>query len=122
MLAMLLSSAVVAVTVESTQPAAPQNDILAGFYGNTLITLDNGIKSYFYYNADHTFTGKVPQFYFALKGTWFVNEKGEVCRVFDPLPPTLTNPDCGPMLVHKVGEMGRDPTGHAEKLVAGIAP
>jgi hypothetical protein len=124
MSAILLSSIAVATAVAVASPTVPtpKNDILANFYGNTLITVDNGIKTYFYYNADHTFTGKVPQFYFVLKGTWSVNDKGEVCRIFDPLPPMLTNPDCGPMLVSKVGEVGRDGTGHAEKLVAGISP
>lgn len=93
---------------------------LSAFFGNTLITRDDGITAHFYYNEDHTFTGTVPAFQFALKGTWSLNDKGEVCRVFDPLPPTVHNPDCGMMMVHAVGEKKIDATGHGEKLVQGI--
>lgn len=114
------SIVVAALATANPPPAVSQDDILAAFYGNTLVTVDDGIKAYFYYKPDHTFTGKVPEFYFALKGTWNVDQKGEVCRVFDPLPPRMTNPDCGPMLVHRVGDAGSDASGHKERLLAGM--
>lgn len=118
----IASSVVVAALVATAPPpeTPTHSDMLAAFYGNTLVTLDGGIKAYFYYNPDHTFTGKVPAFLFVLKGTWNVNDKGELCRVFDPLPPTITNPDCGPLLVHQIDETASDKTGHRERLVAGI--
>ncbi len=95
-------------------------DVLANFYGNTLISLDHGIESHFYYRPDHTFTGKVPAYYMVFKGTWYQKPDGTICRVFDPPLPTLQNPDCGPMRVGKVGDREREPNGDAEKLVAGI--
>ncbi len=109
------------VAMMAQPPAAPPTDsALASFYGNTLVTIDDGIVAHFYYNADHTFTGTVPKFYFSLKGTWFINDKSEVCRVFDPAPPGIENPDCGLMLVHDLGEKNINSNGHGEKLVAGI--
>lgn len=117
--AVFLSSLVVAASLGAE---APKTDILSGFYGNTLETVDKGIETYFYYKPDHTFTGTVPQYGYPLAGTWSINRKGEVCRVFDPLPPMMSNPDCGPMLVRKVGDRGRDKTGHSERLIAGIVP
>jgi hypothetical protein len=115
------ASTLAVIAMVAQPPAAPAPDsVLASFYGNTLVTIDDGIVAHFYYNADHTFTGTVPKFYFALKGTWYVNDKGEVCRVFDPAPPTIENPDCGRLLVHDLGEKNVDADGHGEKLVAGI--
>ncbi len=96
------------------------NDVLVNFYGNTLISMDGGIKSYFWYKPDHTFTGSVPAYYLALKGTWSQSADGTICRVFDPPLPTMDNPDCGPMLVHNVGDVESDANGHREKLVAGV--
>ena len=109
----------VAVTVAHAGADAGR-DVLTSFYGNTLISRDRGVVSYFYYRPDHTFSGKVPAYYMVFKGTWYQRPDGTICRVFDPPLPTLKNPDCGPMLVAKVGDLEREPNGDAEKLVAGI--
>ena len=101
-------------------PTLAGTNTLAGLYGNTLISVDGGIETHFWYNSDHTFTGKIPAFYMVLKGTWSINAKGQVCRVFDPVPPTMTNPDCGPILVHTVGDHGSFPDGDSERVVAGV--
>lgn len=101
-------------------PAFADGDLLQSFFGNTLISVDGGVESHFYYKPDHTFTGKVPAFYMVMKGTWSEKPDGTVCRVFDPPLPTLKNPDCGPMMVRKVGDRETDPNGDSEKLVQGI--
>lgn len=117
----------VAVTAAALLPAIPAlslaadaGDTCASLYGNTLVSVDGGIESHFWYKPDHTFTGSVPQFYFALKGTWSQNPDGTICRVFDPPLPMVKNPDCGPVLVHKLGNSETDGHGNSEKLVPGI--
>ena len=95
-------------------------DVLACFYGNTLVAKDGDIVSHFWYKPDHTFTGTVPAYYLVIKGTWSEMEDGTICRVFDPPLPTIANPDCGPMLVRKPGDVAADGNGHKEKLLAGI--
>lgn len=101
-------------------PASATTDGLQAFFGNTLISVDGGIESHFYYKPDHTFTGKIPAFYMVMKGTWSEKPDGTVCRVFDPPLPTMKNPDCGPMRVHKLGDHETDANGDSENLVPGI--
>lgn len=120
---MTLLHKVLGLTVATAAAAAAasiSSDSLSDFYGNTLVSRDHGVVSYFYYKPDHTFTGKVPAYYFSFKGTWTQRPDGTICRTFDPPLPTMTNPDCGPMLVHRLGEKEIEPNGDAEKLVAGI--
>lgn len=101
-------------------PASAGDDLLQSFFGNTLISIDSGIESHFYYKPDHTFSGRIPAFYMVLKGTWSEQPDGTVCRIFDPPLPTLKNPDCGPMPVRKLGDRETDPNGDSETLVPGI--
>ena len=108
--------ALVLVLVSAVTPP----DDMAGFYGNTLVTVDGRIESHFYYKPDHTFTGTVPQYHYDLKGRWRENPDGTVCRVFDPPVPKVKNPDCGPMLVHAVGELKTFDNGDSQTLVPGI--
>ena len=77
---------------------------MAARYGNTTVThTDSGHEVHMYYNADHTFTGKVVDADFNLNGTWAVNA-GTVCLTYNPPPPTVTNPVCQPVVAHKIGE------------------
>ena len=101
-------------------PHAFAGDSLSALYGNTLIATDGGIESHFWYKADHTFTGTVPAYSYPLKGTWIVNGEGIVCRNFDPPLPTVRNPDCGAILIRKLGDKRSDANGHTETLVAGV--
>ena len=99
---------------------SPPADDMQAFYGNTLVTIDGGIESHFYYKPDHSFTGMVPEFYFKLNGRWSEKPDGTICRVFDPPLPTVKNPDCGPMLVHRLGEKKTFDDGDSQALVPGI--
>ena len=112
---MLTGLVVAAVTIAATTP-----DTMAGLYGNTLVAIDGGIESHFYYKPDHTFTGMVPKFYFKLSGSWREQPDGTICRVFDPPLPTIKNPDCGPMAVRSVGERKTFDNGDSQTLVQGI--
>ncbi len=117
---LLRLSIVLAVALKGGASTALAEDILSPLYGNTLIANDGGIESHFWYKADHTFTGTVPAYSYPLKGTWIVNADGVVCRNFNPPLPLVKNPDCGAILIHKLGDKRTDGHGHTEILVAGV--
>lgn len=112
----MLAGFVVAAVTVAASPADP----MANFYGNTLVTVDGGIESHFYYKPDHTFTGEVPQYHFNLSGNWNEKPDGTVCRVFEPPVPRVHNPDCGPMAVHAPGDKKTFDNGDSQTLVEGI--
>ncbi len=101
------------------------DDIMAGTYGNTVISTGGGIESRTHYRADHTFDAafSAGAQSLATKGTWSIDGTGQLCRVYDTPPPGITNPVCIPGAAHKVGDtwtvtvngVARD-----VKLVAGI--
>jgi len=79
------------------------DDVLASRYGNTTITKDaNGVETHIYYAADHSFTGKQNGMNF--KGTWAIDDKGNICLTFDQTMPGTPNPACAPVAEHKVGD------------------
>lgn len=116
----LLSGIIVALSTFFTVSSTAASDGLAHLYGNTLIATDGGIVSHFWYKPDHTFTGTVPAYSYSLHGHWRENGDGTICRNFDPPLPTIKNPDCGTILVRKVGDKQTDAEGHSEVLVAGV--
>ncbi len=118
--AAILSTAVAALCSVLAVPAARAGDQLSPLYGNTLVASDGGIVSHFWYKPDHTFTGTVPAYAYALKGRWSMKSDGTICRNFDPPLPTVRNPDCGNILVRKLGDKQIDGNGHSETLVAGV--
>lgn len=113
-------SRALALGVMFAASSAAANDQLLPLYGNTLITTDDGIVSHFWYKSDHTFTGTVPAYSYPLKGSWTENGDGTICRNFDPPLPKVKNPDCGAILVRKVGDKQTDAQGHSEMLAAGV--
>ncbi|HLJ53109.1 MAG TPA: hypothetical protein VKT24_06965 [Rhizomicrobium sp.] len=101
--------------------ASAGDDMMANTYGNTLVSVSSsGMESHTYYNADHTFSGKVPSFGFEYKGTWTIDDKGQLCRTFDPPVPGRTNPDCGPLASHAVGDKWTAADGATITLVQGV--
>jgi hypothetical protein len=84
--------------------ALAQDDMMASRFGNTTVAhTDSGHEVHMYYKADHTFTGKVVDVGFDLKGTWAVNGS-DLCLTYDPAPPTVRNPQCQTIAPHKLGE------------------
>jgi hypothetical protein len=84
--------------------ALAQDDVMASRFGNTIVThTESGHEVHMYYKPDHTFTGKVVDVDFGLKGTWAVSA-GTVCLTYNPPPPTVTNPVCQPVVSHGVGD------------------
>lgn len=107
-------------------PAFAADDLMAGFYGNTVVVTGDGFEAHAHYKADHTLdlSGTSSGQAFSTNGTWKIDDKGQLCRSYDKTPPTMTNPFCGPATAHKVGDTWTvtTPTGAKRNisLVAGI--
>jgi len=99
-------------------PAFADDDVMAGFYGNTSIATGGMADTHTNYNADHTFVMHVPSFGVDFKGTWAVNA-ATLCRTFETPPPGVTNPLCTPIEAHKVGDTW-SAAGRTITLVKGI--
>ena len=82
---------------------AADEDVMAGFYGNTTVATGGMAETHTAYSADHSFVMKVPSFGVEFKGKWAINN-GQLCRTFDSPPPGVTNPLCTPIAAHKVGD------------------
>lgn len=99
--------AVVAMTaLLSAAPALAADDLMAGFYGNTVISTGGVFESHTHYRPDHTFdmTATAMGQSFSGKGSWAIDGKGQLCRTYDTPPPGITNPLCIPAETHKVGD------------------
>ena len=87
-------------------PAFAADDIMAGYYGNTVVSTGGPVESHTHYKADHTFdmTATAMGQSFSGKGTWALDATGQVCRTFETPPPGTPNPLCLPGEAHKVGD------------------
>jgi hypothetical protein len=58
-------------------------DIMAGYYGNTLVATTAESQVHFHYRADHTFdaSGTDAAGPIAFKGMWSLNKMGALCRI-----------------------------------------
>ncbi len=100
---------------------AQADDPMATLYGNTIVVVDkSGMESHTHYNADHTFNGTVPSMSYNYQGTWSIDDKGQLCRVFDPPVPGRTNPDCDVLTPHAVGDTWTSPDAGKGSLVQGV--
>jgi len=85
--------------------AASADDVMSSRFGNTVVAKSSGgPEIHMYYNADHTFTGKVIGMDYQLKGTWMADNSGNICLTYNPPPPGVTNPTCLPAEAHQVGD------------------
>lgn len=120
----MILAATAAVFVSTAAFAA--DDMMAGTYGNTVIGKSAMFESHTHYNADHSFNATYSSAMGSMdtKGTWAVNDKGELCRTFENPPPGASNPLCVAWTAHKVGDTWSvgSPTGAsvAVSLVAGV--
>jgi hypothetical protein len=108
----------VSLVTLSAATAFAGDEVMEGFYGNTVITKGGRAETHTYYNADHTFTMKAPAFGREWKGTWKV-DGAQFCRDFEKAPPGVTSPVCTPAEAHKVGDTWTV-EGRTASLVQGI--
>jgi len=92
-----------AAFVASTPPAFA-DDIMANYYGNTLVASSAATDLHIHYRADHTFdaAGTNASGPIAFHGKWSVNKKGDLCRDYDT--PGKSKPVCTPWSAHEVGD------------------
>ena len=98
---------VVAMLVFCAAPALAGDDVMASFYGNTVVSTGGMSEVRTHYRADHSFdmVGSMMGMSKTFKGSWALDGKGNLCRTFDgDLPPNTTNPLCTPIAVHKIGD------------------
>lgn len=100
------SIVVASVLVLSSAPALAGDDIMAGYYGNTVVSVGGVLESHTHYRADHTFDVSATAMgqSFNDKGTWAIDDKGQLCRTYESPPPGFPNPLCIPAEAHKVGD------------------
>ena len=88
-------------------PAFAGDDIMTGYYGNTVISTGGMAEVHTHYKADHSFdvVGSMMGMSRSYKGTWEI--KGDqLCRTYvgDPPPGLPSNPFCTAWAAHKVGD------------------
>jgi hypothetical protein len=82
------------------------DDVMAGYYGNTVVSSGGMGEAHTHYKADHTFDVSMSAMgqTFNGKGTWSIDDKGQLCRNYETPPPGMPNPLCIPAEAHKVGD------------------
>jgi hypothetical protein len=87
--------------------AVADDDPMAGFYGNTIVSTAGAATLRTHYRPDHTFdmVGSMLFMSRTFRGTWALDGQGNICRTYagDP-PPDTPNPSCVPLVARKVGE------------------
>jgi hypothetical protein len=99
---MRIALIVASVLALSVSAALAADDVMANFYGNTVVATGGMADSKTYYRADHTFETKIATY--DLKGTWAIDATGQLCRTYETPPPGMPNPLCVPIASHKVGD------------------
>jgi hypothetical protein len=86
--------------------AMAADDIMANYYGNTVIGKSALGESHTHYKADHTFTADLSsdQGSMQTQGTWAMNDKGEICRTYSIPIPGFPSVICNPWSAHKIGD------------------
>ncbi len=106
-------------------PAFAQDDVMASTYGNTVIGKSGMGESHTHYRADHTFDSNLSSAMGSMqvKGTWKLDDKGQICRTYETPPPGMPGTVCIPWTAHKVGDSWKVTMGDRTSdvsLVAGI--
>src|SRR5579871_3452871 len=88
--------------------AAMADDLMANYYGNTVVTKSPNGESHSHDKKDGTMDAVLsgPMGSVTLTGTWRVDASGELCRTYANVPAMLPiqNPLCTPWATHKVGD------------------
>ena len=97
------------------------DDIMANYFGNTVVAKGAMGEMHMHYRADHTFDANASNMMGSMtfKGSWKFDDKGQLCRVAVNGPPGMPNPLCTPWEAHKIGDTWTAP-GRSATLVAGI--
>ena len=94
---------IVAALAFATGTAFAAEDVMANYYGNTVVGTGGMADTHTYYNPDHTFNMKVPDFGLDFKGAWKIDGQN-LCRTFETPPPGVSNPLCSAIAAHNIGD------------------
>jgi hypothetical protein len=89
-------------------PAFATDDVMANFYGNTIVSKGSSATMRTHYRADHTFdlVGSMMFISKTFKGTWTLDGEGNLCRTYiGSTPPDTPNPQCTPLVPRNVGDV-----------------
>ena len=116
---------VVALLVSSGAAQAYGDDVMAGYYGNTVISKGANGESRTHYKKDGTLDAVVSGALgsLSLNGTWKLDEKGQLCRTYSNVPAMLPipNPLCTPVTAHKPGDTWTVQIGTQSRTVTMVA-
>ena len=104
---MIKQLGVLSVAILTAAPAWAADDVMASFYGNTVVSTGGIAEVHTHYRPDHSFDMVASRMGFSrvFKGTWAIDAKNNLCRTFvGDAPPDTPNPLCLPFTPHKVGE------------------
>ncbi len=84
------------------------DDIMANYFGNTVVSKSGAGEVHTHYKKDGTLDATLSGMMgsIELKGTWKIDDKGQLCRTYDNPPAMLPipNPFCLAWESHKVGD------------------
>ena len=95
-------------------PTFADDDVMAGFYGNTVVSTGGSATIRTHYRPDHTFdfVGSMMFISRTFRGTWALDDKGNICRTYvGDAPPDTPNPNCTPVVARKIGEVWKSKDG-----------
>jgi hypothetical protein len=119
----------IGLALGSATAAQAGDEIMANYFGNTVIATGQLGQLRVHYKPDHSFNGRAEGMggSYDLHGTWSFDAAGNLCRKYSTngtdLPPGTPNPYCAPWSAHNVGDVwtvtGQDGRTAEVKLVAG---
>jgi hypothetical protein len=95
------------IAILAAAPAWAADDMMANFYGNTVISTGGIAEVHTRYRPDHSFDMVASRMGFSrtFKGIWAIDAKNNLCRTFvGDAPPDTANPLCVPFTPRKVGD------------------
>ena len=99
-----------AIMASSSTIALAGDDVMANYFGNTVVATGQLGEVRVHYKPDHRFSGKAvgPTGSYEIRGTWALDAHGNLCRTYSTngadLPPGTPNPYCSPVTAHNVGD------------------
>ena len=119
----------IGLMVGSGSTALGADEIMANYFGNTVIATSQMGELRVHYKPDHSFSGRAdgPMGKYDIRGTWKFDEHGNLCRTYSTngtdLPPGMPNPYCAAWSAHNVGDVwtvvGQDGRAAEVKLMGG---
>jgi hypothetical protein len=90
----------------SAVPSFAGDEIMANYFGNTVISKSSMGEGHAHYKADHTFDISMTAMGMShgTSGTWKIDENGQLCRTYAQVMPGMPNPLCTPWEAHKISD------------------